>query len=524
MAGSRSIRTCSASNRAGVAPADIIVRSCVDASILAELTLSAWRGTVDARSSGQRFTVADVETLLAEGAVALVASDGSDVPIGSVIMVPSDGPGARTVMELTKLAVPERSGRSRGVGSMLIGAAAALAEQRGVDEIVLAVSLYQPQLCRYYARRGFIVDPSRSYGHASPTSPKPIVMVRSLGIGTDRVDGLTADPVGDAAQALVDGHLVILPTETVYGLGSLASDPVAVRRIFATKGRPVDHPLIVHVANRQAMSHWAAEVPEAAWRLAETLWPGPLTLVLPKAAWVPYEVTGGLETVALRVPRHADMLAVLGLLPTNAGIAAPSANRFGRVSPTTAADAWADLAPYLAADDLVVDGGPCEVGVESTILDLTTSVPTILRPGGCPAADIEAVLGTPVERVALGPSRAPGMLAAHYAPMAGVLVVAAATAAERVAELLSTGQRVGYLGPTVLLPLAMPVDRLPAPEPYDGGTLAPILYSRLREADRRKLDVLVVVAPSDDGLGHAVNDRLRRAQHGSGLPAGDGAL
>ena len=522
MAGNRSIHTCSVSNRADVAPADIIIRPCGDASILAELTLSAWRGTVDTRSSGQRFTVADVETLLAEGAVALVASDGFGVPLGSVIMVPSAGPGDRTVMELTKLAVPERSGRRGGVGSMLIEAAAALAEQRGVDEMVLAVSLFQPQLCRYYARRGFVVDPTRSYGHASPTSPEPIVMVRAATVDPGSTKSPRADPLGDAARALADGRLVILPTETVYGLGSLASDPVAVRRIFATKGRPVDHPLIVHVANRQAMSHWALEVPDAAWRLAETLWPGPLTLVLPKAEWVPYEVTGGLETVAIRVPRHADMLAVLGLLPTNAGIAAPSANRFGRVSPTTAADAWADLAPYLAADDLVVDGGPCEVGVESTIVDLTTSVPTILRPGGCPAADIEAVLATPVERVATGPSRAPGMLAAHYAPMAGVLVVSAETAAERVVELLGAGQRVGYLGPTVLLPAALHVVRLSAPDPYDGGSLAPILYARLREADRRKLEVLVVVAPSDDGLGHAVNDRLRRAQHGSG-PAGDAA-
>ena len=309
--------------------------------------------------------------------------------------------------------------------------------------------------------------------------------------------------------------------------GALPIDKVrdlsALRRVFATKGRPTDHPLIVHLAEGSQLDDWAVNIPDAARTLAATFWPGPLTLVLRRAAHVPDEVTGGRDTVALRVPNHPVALAVLGLF--GGGIAAPSANRFGRVSPTTADDVRSDLSGFLIDGlDVVLDGGPSQVGVESTIIELLGDEPQVLRPGGLAVEAIEEVLGCSVRRIASGPARAPGMLAAHYAPMAGVLVVAAATAAERVAELLSTGQRVGYLGPTVLLPLAMPVDRLPAPDPYDGGSLAPILYARLREADRRKLDVLVVVAPSDDGLGHAVNDRLRRAQHGSGLPAGDGAL
>jgi L-threonylcarbamoyladenylate synthase len=502
-----------------------------DAALVADLTREAWKGTVDARSSGQRFTSADVHALFAKGAVALIARDPEGAAVGSVIVVP-DGP---TVCELMKLAVPDRDRRNHGVGSALLDAAVNTAKVMGAGELLLAVSLYQPQLCRYYARRGFVVVPGRVYRHASPDAPGPIVMVRALVNASGASDAgdasrptAAADPLGDAARALLDGHLVVLPTETVYGLGALASDPVAVRRVFATKGRPVDHPLIVHIADRSAMSHWAAEVPAAAWTLAGSLWPGPLTLVLRKAGWVPAEVTGGLDTIALRVPRHTDALAVLGLLPEHAGIAAPSANRFGKVSPTTVADVAIDLAGLLVPGDLIIDGGPCALGVESTIVDLTTDVPTILRPGGCPVEQIEAVLGRPVERVASGPSRAPGMLAAHYAPMAGVLVVEEARAAAAAMEAVAVGRKVGLLAPRHVGPVgpvgpaASAVVRLDAPDPYTGDSLAPVLYARLREADRLGLEVLVIVAPDEGGLGLAVNDRLRRAEVGSrrASPAG----
>ena len=499
--------------------ADITIAPCRDATLVARLSREAWREGVDSRSSGHRFSADDAERLFQEGAVALVASDPHGSPVGSVLVVPGDSngfgdSGGSGDMELTKLAVPQKDARRSGVGAALVEAAADLASARGVTDLVLAVSVYQPELCRYYANRGFTVVPGRAYRHASPHSPTPIVMVRSL-VGAAR-----SDPIGAAAKALLDGRLVIIPTETVYGLGALASDPVAVRRVFATKGRPVDHPLIVHVANRRAIGHWAREVPDSARRLAEALWPGPLTLVLPKARWVPFEVTGGLDTVALRVPGHPEALAVLGLLPENSGIAAPSANRFGQVSPSTAQDAVADIGAHLMPGDLVVDGGPCRVGVESTIVDLTSSVPTILRPGGCPAEEIEAVLGGPVNRTATGPSRAPGMLAAHYAPMAGVLVVDASRVGSTLRSVSLTGQRVGLLGPESLVPSEPGVVLLEAPDPYDGASLAPVLYSRLREADRLGLDVLVVVATEDAGLGLAVNDRLRRAERGSRREAG----
>lgn len=476
-----------------------------DPVLVVGLTIDAWRSSVDFRSSGHRFEVDDVRRLFDEGAVALVASDAEGEPIGSVIVVPD---GTET-MELTKLAVPDLGIRQSGVGSALVEAAASTAVTMGFTELVLAVSLFQPQLCKYYARRGFVASPARTYRHASPHSPPPIVMFRPLDASTP------PDPLGDAADALLDGGLVILPTETVYGLGALASDPIAVRRVFATKGRPVDHPLIVHVANRAAISYWAVDIPDSAWKLAERLWPGPLTLVLNKAGWVPPEVTGGLDTVALRVPRHKEALAILGLLPENSGIAAPSANRFGKVSPTTAADAHNDLAPFLMSGDLVVDGGPCGLGVESTILDLTTPVPTILRPGGCTAEEIEEVLGSPVERVASGPSRAPGMLAAHYAPMAGVLVIDEGRVVANATAAVAEGKSVGLLAPKGSVSTMAGVVCLDAPVPYTGETLAPVLYARLREADRLGLDLLLVVAPNEEGLGVAVNDRLRRAETGS---------
>ena len=492
----------------------MVIERSYDTELVASLTLEAWRSSVDHRSSGQRFTADDVSALFLEGAAAFVARNATGEPVGSVIAVP-DGPGC---MELTKLAVVGEGERRLGTGSKLVEFAVDFAESTGCREMVLAVSLYQPNLCRYYANRGFVVRPGRIYRHASPLAPRPIVMVRPLSPkNTDRASAApgAADPIGDASAALLAGCLVILPTETVYGLGALASNPVAVRRVFATKGRPVDHPLIVHVAHRSAMSAWAVDVPDDAWRLAEQLWPGPLTLVLAKAPWVPDEVTGGLSTVALRVPRHPDALAVLGLLPVDAGIAAPSANRFGRVSPTTAADAWNDLEDHLTDGDLVVDGGPCEVGVESTILDLTTETPMLLRPGGCSVEEIERVLGRTIATTPSGPSRAPGMLPAHYAPLAGVLVTKSTDLARVVATEVEQGRSVGVLAPVDQGALPANVERFEAPDPYTGDTVAPILYARLRQADRLGLDILVVVAPDSSGLGLAVNDRLKRAEYGS---------
>jgi L-threonylcarbamoyladenylate synthase len=477
------------------------VAATTDAALIAKLVREAWHSGVDPRSSGHHFTIAAAEQLLqSPGAVALLARDQSGAAVGSVVLVASGD-----TVELMKLAVPLQ--RSRGVGAALVDAADRWAEEQDASRIVLAVSAYQPQLVNYYARHGYVVDPTCTYEHASPTSPAPIVMVKVL------VGQPIDDQIGRAATALTHGHLVVLPTETVYGLGALASDPIAVRRVFATKGRPVDHPLIVHVANGAAIDEWARDVPPGAHALAAAFWPGPLTIVLPKHPDVLSEVTGGLGTVAVRVPNHPVTLAVLGTLPRGAGIAAPSANRFGKVSPTTA-EAAQDLCTYMLPNDLILDGGPCRVGVESTIVDLTTDVPTILRPGGISAEQIESVLGVAVEREASGPSRAPGMLAAHYAPRAGVRLATVREANEVMKELLTQHERVGMLGPASLTTPAG-VERLEGPMEYTGEYLAPILYARLRDADTLELDVLVVIVPNEEGIGWAVADRLRRAAYGS---------
>ncbi len=313
-----------------------------------------------------------------------------------------------------------------------------------------------------------------------------------------------------AVRILRDGGLVAIPTETVYGLAADASNPMAVRRLYEVKGRPPGHPVIVHIAGVEALPQWAARVSEDARRLAEAFWPGPLTLILPRTSAAADEVTGGRETVGLRVPDHPLTLALLRTF--GGGVAAPSANRFGRVSPTTAEDVRADLGDDV---DLVLDGGPCDVGVESTIVDCSEegAMPVILRPGGVTAEEIEAVLGHPVRRTPDGPGRAPGMLPAHYAPHAQVVVVDDLDAALALATArVQAGERVGLLTPRAV---AVPEGVAPlvggdSPEAY-----AATLYDRLREADRLGLDVLVVVPPPATGVGVAVRDRLARAAAGS---------
>jgi L-threonylcarbamoyladenylate synthase len=293
-----------------------------------------------------------------------------------------------------------------------------------------------------------------------------------------------------AVRVLRRGGLVAFPTETVYGLGADATNVAAVERVFAVKGRPRGHPLIVHVGGAAALDRWAVAVPEAARALAERFWPGPLTLLLRRDPRVPDIVTGGRATIGLRVPGHPVALELLDAF--GGGIAAPSANRFGRVSPTTAEHVRADLG---AAVDLILDGGPSIVGVESTIVDCTTDPPSILRHGAVTVASVREAVGGPVVEGDVGESRAPGMLASHYAPRAAVVLAAdpAAAAARADAE-RRTGRTVDVLAPDV------------SPANY-----ARHLYAWLREADERQLDVLVVVPPDDIGIGAAVNERLRKA-------------
>ena len=334
----------------------------------------------------------------------------------------------------------------------------------------------------------------------------------------------TASPaeVERAAELLVEGGLVAFPTETVYGLGAWVLDEVAVARVFAVKGRPADHPLIVHVGHAGELGRWASAVPDVAGRLAAAFWPGPLTLLLPRSPDLPAIVTGGRPGVGLRVPAHPLALALLAALdrlrPGDAAIAAPSANRFGRVSPTTAEHVRADLGGDV---DLVLDGGPCAVGVESTIVDLTGARPAVLRLGGIEVEHLADVLGEwPVvesDRPDEGPAggaRAPGMLAAHYAPRAQVVLVdapgdPASDVARAVEPFLRGGQRVAVLAPGPIAgldPEAIELEPVGPP-----GDYAHALYDRLRQADRLGVDAIVAVLPPRGGLGDTVRDRLRRA-------------
>jgi L-threonylcarbamoyladenylate synthase len=315
---------------------------------------------------------------------------------------------------------------------------------------------------------------------------------------------VSAVEIARAADALRAGRLVAFPTETVYGLGADASSPDAVHRLFAVKGRPPDHPVIVHLGRAGQLGDWAREIPTTAATLADACWPGPLTLVLPRAPHVPDAVTGGLDTVGLRVPDQPVALALLREF--GGGVAAPSANRFGRVSPTTADDVRADLGDDV---DVVLDDGPCRVGVESTIVDCSRPEPAILRLGGIPREQVEELLGARVPLLDAGEVRAPGTLDAHYSPRARVELVDHPKVSIRTAAALADGARVGLIALEVPAHLDAGVEVVG--NPTDTDAYAHSLYRYLRDVDARALDVVFVVPPPAAGLGAAVADRLRRA-------------
>ena len=311
--------------------------------------------------------------------------------------------------------------------------------------------------------------------------------------------------VADAVAALRRGEAIGLPTETVYGLAADASDPAAVRRIFALKGRPADHPLIVHVADAAAIDDWAREVPPAARALAAAFWPGPLTMIVRRGARVADDVTGGQDTVGLRCPAHPLALQVLRAF--GGGLAAPSANRFGHVSPTTAAHVRAEFGDALP---IVLDGGDCAVGIESTIVEFGAAGPHILRPGQLSRADIEAVIGP----VAVGPgggsARASGTLEAHYAPRTPMLLLGRdALDAERIQQ-EALGQRV-----QVLAIAALPAHARGLALPARAADYAHGLYAALRALDAGDGHLLLVERPPQAAEWEAINDRLRRAAVGA---------
>jgi L-threonylcarbamoyladenylate synthase len=331
-----------------------------------------------------------------------------------------------------------------------------------------------------------------------------------------RVDPGAPDPeiIATAASLIQAGELVAFPTETVYGLGANALDPQAVARIFAVKGRPVDNPLIVHVAEKEALTNLVEVVSSDARKLIAAFWPGPLTLVLPRSFVVPPVVTAGLDKVAVRMPSHPVALALIRA--AGVPVAAPSANYSGRPSPTTAAHVLDDLNGSIAA---VLDGGPAPVGVESTVLDMTASPPAILRPGGVTAEQLAAVLDEVVHYSdqALGRPQAPGMSYRHYAPRTPLWLVegSPAAVAGRIRELAAEARAVGQ--DVIILTRSDRADqylddRLVADgRSGDSESVAAGLYGALRECDQRGADLILVEGLSPDGLGRAVINRLRKA-------------
>lgn len=316
-----------------------------------------------------------------------------------------------------------------------------------------------------------------------------------------------------AARALEQGELVALPTETVYGLGADAENPAAVARIYAAKGRPQDHPVIVHLAPEAKLEHWACDIPQQAHALASAFWPGPLTMILKRAPGIPDAVSGGQDTVGVRCPSHPVAIALLRAFKGGqGGIAAPSANKFGHVSPTLAQH----VRDEFGADGtvaMVLDGGQSQVGIESTIVDLSrlaTHGPVLLRPGHVSAEAIAAVIDQlPAAPDAAAP-RASGTLESHYAPHTPVAMQDSATLAGTMARLAQAGRKVALIHYSDL-PCAHAAVRLPAgPEGF-----AHALYAALRAMDGAGADVILVEAPPQDGAWLGVNDRLRRAAHGS---------
>ena len=308
----------------------------------------------------------------------------------------------------------------------------------------------------------------------------------------------TADTLRSAALALKNGHLVAFPTETVYGLGADASSAEAVARIYETKGRPSNHPLIVHIASMDAMAHWAAEIPEYAITLARDFWPGPMTLVLKRSDLAQDFITGGQETVGLRVPAHPIALALIKefVAAGGYGIAAPSANRFGAVSPTTAQAVEDELASYLQEEDLILDGGACLVGVESTIIDCTGPTPMVLRLGAITPLMIEESTGLVALESNPSSIRVSGSLDSHYSPKAKVILDVVAVAGD------------GLIAPDQI-PTPNGVIRLAAPSTIE--EYARVLYHALRSADQQGLEVVVVLQPGGDGLAATIRDRLQRS-------------
>jgi L-threonylcarbamoyladenylate synthase len=307
--------------------------------------------------------------------------------------------------------------------------------------------------------------------------------------------------LSQAALSLKNGALIAFPTETVYGLGADASNEKAVARIYEVKGRPQDHPLILHVASMNDITYWAEEISDYAIALARAFWPGPMTLIFQRSENAKDFVTGGQNTVGLRVPDHTLALGLLQECKKIGvhAIAAPSANRFGHVSPTTALAVQEEIGTYLSAQDLILDGGPAQVGLESTIIDCTGNTPKILRPGAITQAMIEKATGLQVSEDRDSQIRVSGSLEKHYAPNAKIILDIQASAGQ------------GFIAPANV---ATPPGAVRLASPANTDEYARTLYSALRDGDAQALTTIAIIQPSGDGLAIAIRDRLMRASKG----------
>jgi L-threonylcarbamoyladenylate synthase len=320
------------------------------------------------------------------------------------------------------------------------------------------------------------------------------------------ISSCTASTLKDAATSLRSGNLVAFPTETVYGLGVDATNKDAVDHLYQVKGRPSDHPLIVHISSMANLDKWAREVPEYAIELARTFWPGPMTLILRRTNLAKDFITGNQDSVGIRVPSHPLASALLTEFEDQGGlgVAAPSANRFGKVSPTTADDVFEELSGYLSPADLILDGGPCEVGVESTIINCKQDIPEILRPGAITATIISDLIGLQVKQISAGSNKltikASGLMQSHYAPKAKVF--------------LSTTPNLGD-GFIALSDIPTPPGAIRLASPKNNKEYAQLLYQALRLADTKQLPSVMVIPPTGDDVAIAICDRLEKCAYKS---------
>ena len=312
------------------------------------------------------------------------------------------------------------------------------------------------------------------------------------------ISNCTAGAIKDAATSLINGDLVAFPTETVYGLGADAGNEMAVKKIYQVKGRPSDHPLIVHISNLKQLDKWAREIPEYAIKLARSFWPGPMTLILPRTQLAKDFITGGQDNVGIRIPDQTLALALLTEFEKQggAGVAAPSANRFGKVSPTTAAAVEAELGAFLDSKDLILDGGACEVGVESTIIDCTTQSPIILRPGAITHSMIKDATRIEPDATNKVDTKASGLLESHYSPSAKVILDQTPQAGD------------GFIA---LSNIKTPQGVIRLAEPKNNIEYAKVLYQALRNADAQQIKTVHAHLPTGDDIAQAIIDRLNKS-------------